>query len=127
MFLVARQGAINDPLKLFNETENLYYANGSRWAPWRLSCVNKYVKRLILANSSGLEAKRRRSNQRYQVFTNQPTRRLRINVDLYFKSGKDACMSSKLWDIEQCVLQRFIREICDGIPQKEGHFKMAKN
>jgi len=33
------------------------------------------------------------------------TRRLRRNGDLYFKSGKDACISSKLWDIGQRVLQ----------------------
>jgi hypothetical protein len=33
------------------------------------------------------------------------TRRLRRNGDLYFKSGKDACISSKLWDIGQQVLQ----------------------
>jgi len=33
------------------------------------------------------------------------TRRLRRNGGLYFKSGKNACISFKLWDIGQRVLQ----------------------
>jgi len=44
----------------------------------------------------------------------------------FLKSGNKAYISSKLWDIEQWVLKRFIREIPDGIPQKEGHLEMAK-
>jgi hypothetical protein len=60
MFLAVRQGVMNDPLKLFDETENLYQASGSRWALWKLSCVNKSRKRLTWANSSRLEAKRQR-------------------------------------------------------------------
>jgi hypothetical protein len=35
-------------------------------------------------------------NQRQQVLTNQTTRRLIRKRDLYFKAGKDACISSKL-------------------------------
>jgi len=41
------------------------------------------------------------SNQKYQVLTNQATKRLRSDGDLYFKSGRDACILS---NFEQCVL-----------------------
>jgi hypothetical protein len=42
---------------------------------------------------------------------------------LYFTSGKDTYISSKLWDNGQC---NFTRNISDGIHQMEGHLEMAK-
>ena len=57
MFLAVRREVMNDRLKLFDETENLWQASGSRWAPQRLSYVNKFGNKLTEANSSGLEAK----------------------------------------------------------------------
>jgi len=60
MFLAVKRGVTSDPLNLLDEIENLLQASGSRWAPQRLSYVNKSRNKLTWANSSGLEAKRQR-------------------------------------------------------------------
>jgi hypothetical protein len=58
---------------------------------------------------------------------NQVTRRLRRNWGLYFKSGKDTSISSNSKTLNEYILQKFTREIPDGIHQKEGHLEMTKN
>jgi len=121
---------MNDPLKLINKTKNLQQVNGSRQAPQRLSYVK--LQMLLKKNLFGpTRVARNQTAKRTQIKNNKtlPIKQQRDwegNRGLYFKLGKDACISSnsKAWNNVFC--KTFTRKILDGVHQKADYLKMAK-